>query len=49
MILQMLPLLEEAGHEPAGAGPYLIGIGTLVLLFSLMFALIAFGNGREHS
>jgi hypothetical protein len=44
--LLMLPLNTEEG---AGATPYVIGIGILVLLLGLMAALLAFGKGREHS
>lgn len=29
--------------------PYYIGGGTLLLLLVMIGALIAFGNGREHS
>ena len=44
--LLMLPLAAEEG---AGATPYVIGIGALVLLLAVMAALLAFGKGREHS
>ena len=44
--LLLLPLNTEAG---AGATPYLIGGGALVILLAAMFALLAFGKGREHS
>jgi hypothetical protein len=44
--LLLLPLQAEEG---AGYAPYLIGVGTLLLLFALMAALLAFGKGREHS
>ena len=44
--LLLLPLHTEEG---AGATPYVIGIGALVLLLALMAALLAFGKGREHS
>ena len=46
-ILQLLPLITE--EEGAGIAPYLIGGGILLLLFACMFALLAFGKGREHS
>ncbi len=45
-ILQLLPLHTEGG---AGVAPYLIGGGILLVLFAMMFALLAFGKGREHS
>ncbi len=44
--LLLLPLEAEKG---AGATPYVIGIGALVILLTLMAALLAFGKGREHS
>jgi hypothetical protein len=44
--LLLLPLHTEEG---AGATPYVIGIGVLVLLLAVMAALLAFGRGREHS
>jgi hypothetical protein len=44
--LLLLPLRAEEG---AGIAPYLIGGGALVILLALMFALLAFGKGREHS
>ena len=45
-LLLLLPLQAEEGP---GATPYIIGVGTLLLLFALMAALLAFGKGREHS
>ncbi|MCW2847169.1 MAG: hypothetical protein JWR90_1143 [Marmoricola sp.] len=45
-LLLLLPLAAEGG---AGARPYLVGGAALVILFSLMLALLAFGRGREHS
>jgi hypothetical protein len=44
--LLLLPLAAEDGP---GALPYLVGGGALVLLLALMFALLSFGKGREHS
>ena len=44
--LLLLPLQTEKG---AGATPYVIGGGALLLLLALMLALLAFGKGREHS
>jgi len=44
--LLLLPLNTEEG---AGAVPYVIGGGALILLLALMLALLAFGKGREHS
>ena len=40
---------EEGEHEVNQAISWGIGGLTLAILFGLMFALIAFGGGREHS
>ena len=49
----LAPLLlaaEEGGeHEGNQALSWGIGGMALAILFGLMFALIAFGGGREHS
>jgi hypothetical protein len=49
----LLASLESGGTELAESGtywaPYYVGGGILVLLLALIWALIAFGNGREHS
>ena len=45
-LLMLLPLNAEEG---AGITPYAIGIGALLLLLAMLFALLAFGKGREHS
>ena len=45
--LQMLlPLTTEEG---AGAMPYVIGGGSLLILLAALVALLAFGKGRDHS
>jgi hypothetical protein len=49
MVNTLIPLASEAAHEPAGAGPYLIGIGTFLFLLLLLVGLVAFGGGREHT
>ena len=41
--------VESAAHEGGGLHPYVIGVGTLVLLLVLLLAVVAFGGGREHS
>jgi hypothetical protein len=46
ILLMLLPLTAEEG---AGITPYAIGGGALLLLLAMMFALLAFGKGREHS
>jgi hypothetical protein len=40
---------EEGEHEVNQALSWGIGGMALAILFGLMFALIAFGGGREHS
>lgn len=44
-----LLLLPLAAEEGAGAGPYLVGGGALLFLLAMIFAMLAFGKGREHS
>ena len=44
--LMLLPLAAEEG---AGITPYVVGVGSLVLLLAALVALLAFGKGREHS
>ncbi len=43
--LLLLPLSTEG----AGITPYVIGLGSLVLLLAMLFGVLAFGKGREHS
>jgi uncharacterized membrane protein YadS len=40
---------EETHHEVNQALAWGIGALTLAILFGMVFALIAFGAGREHS
>jgi hypothetical protein len=42
-------LTESAGHESGGTNPWVIGGLALGLLLALLFAVVAFGGGREHS
>ncbi len=44
--LMLLPLAAEEGP---GIGPYVIGVGGLLILLAMLFAVLAFGKGREHS
>jgi hypothetical protein len=46
MSILTIPLEAESS---AGAWPYLIGGGALVILFFALFCMLAFGKGREHS
>ena len=41
--------LAEAEHGEPAVHPYLIGVIALVLLLGLLFAVMSFGAGREHS
>jgi hypothetical protein len=38
----------EEGGEPA-VSPLVIGLVTLGILLALLFGVVAFGGGREHS
>ncbi len=41
---------EQTEHaEEAAINPYIIGAVALGILFSLLFILLAFGKGREHT
>lgn len=41
-------LAAEASDEPA-VHPYVIGVIALGVLLLLLFAVVSFGGGREHS
>ena len=43
--LLLLPLSTEG----SGLMAYVIGVGSLVLLLAMLFAVFSFGKGREHS
>ncbi|MFC6153732.1 hypothetical protein [Nocardioides yefusunii] len=40
---------SEEAHAWGGADPYWVGATVLVIMLGMIGALIAFGNGREHS
>lgn len=44
-----LVLAASESHTWAGVNPYLVGVGTLILLLALLGGLLAFAAGREHS
>ncbi|MEH3033949.1 MAG: hypothetical protein PGN07_07880 [Aeromicrobium erythreum] len=48
MLTTILAAAEE-GAEHGGPHPYVIGAIALGILLVLLFALLAFGKGREHS
>lgn len=49
----LLVLLQSGGTDLAESGsslaPYFVGGGILLVLLALIAALLAFGQGREHS
>jgi hypothetical protein len=50
MAKTLITLAAESGsHESAGVTPYLIGGSALVVLLALLFIVVTFGGGREHS
>jgi hypothetical protein len=42
-------LIALASEESAGATPFLVGGGALLLLILCLIGILAFGKGREHS
>lgn len=50
MLNQLILLASEtAEHGEPAIHPYAVGGVTLAILLGLLFALVAFGGGREHS
>ena len=47
--MTLMTVAMEAASTAAGATPYWVGGTALVSLCGAMFALIALGNGRDHS
>ncbi|MCL8024708.1 hypothetical protein [Nocardioides bruguierae] len=48
-MLQLIAMAAEAEHEVNHALSWGIGAITLGILLGLMFILLAFAGGREHS
>ena len=52
-MISLLAALHSGGTDVDESGtfwaPYFVGGGILLLLLVLMGALLAFGNGRDHS
>jgi hypothetical protein len=48
-ILSLVPLAAETAQESEGVNPWLVGIGTFVLLVALLLGVVAFGGGRDHT
>jgi hypothetical protein len=42
----LLPLATEEG---SALWPYVVGIGSLLILLLALFAVLSFGKGRDHS
>ena len=42
----LLPLASEGG---AGITPFLVGGGAFLILLTMLFAILSFGKGRDHS
>ena len=49
MTAAVAPVLAESTSADKGVSPWVIGAGTLLLLAAVMFALLVFGAGRDHS
>ena len=47
-LTSLVSAAETHSSEPA-VSPYLVGIVTFLLLLVLLFSLLAFGKGRDHS
>lgn len=47
-MLNTLAIVAAEAGEPA-ISPYAVGAVALVILFGMLFAVVAFGGGREHS
>jgi hypothetical protein len=47
--MPILQLIALASEEGAGAAPFLVGGGALLLLVAALLGILAFGKGREHS
>ena len=48
-MLQTLVLAAESTHSEGGMNAYLVGVITLAILLALLFGLLAFAAGRDHS
>lgn len=47
--LSALAVVSAAEESEPAVNPWLIGGGTLAILLLVLFALVAFGGGRDHS
>ncbi|QNN55212.1 hypothetical protein [Nocardioides mesophilus] len=49
LVTTIVPGLSEVATSAPAVNPYLVGVGTFIVLLALMGALLAFGRGRDHS
>ncbi|QSF58879.1 hypothetical protein [Nocardioides sp. zg-1228] len=49
MLSTVIPLAAETGEHSPAIHPYAVGAIALGLLLVLLFAVVSFGGGREHS
>lgn len=48
-MLDLLKFAEDAAaHDPV-VPPWVIGVAAFAFLFALLFILLAFGKGRDHT
>jgi hypothetical protein len=45
----VVPALSETHANEPAVNPYLIGVGTFVILLAMLVGLLMFGAGRDHS
>lgn len=48
-MIALFAILSTAGHESPGAMPYIVGASVLAILLAMLFGMVAFGKGRDHS
>jgi hypothetical protein len=48
-MLLSLVSLAESSHGAEGVNPYVVGAVTLGLLLFLLFLVVVFGGGRDHT
>jgi len=48
-MLDLLKFAEDAAEHGPTIPPWTIGLAAFAFLFALLFILVAFGKGREHT
>jgi hypothetical protein len=48
-MFQSLISLAESSHGAEGVSPYVVGGVTLGILLFMLFVVVAFGGGRDHT